>query len=73
MDFVGARCEWIPWDEWGMVTEQGQWDFKLGENHFEQGALLKCLTTLSSMLLKCLKPSLVYTIEMSKTLSRLYY
>jgi phytoene dehydrogenase-like protein len=41
MDFVGARCEWIPWDEWGMVTEQGQWDFKLGENHFEQGALLK--------------------------------
>jgi len=39
LDFVGASCEWIPWYEWGMVTEHGKWDFKLGEGHFEKTLL----------------------------------
>ena len=39
LDFVGASCEWIPWYEWGMVTEHGHWDFKLGEGHFEKTLL----------------------------------
>lgn len=40
LDFVGAECKWIPWQEWGVVAE-GEWTFKLGESdtgevHFEK-------------------------------------
>lgn len=44
LDFVGSdEIEWIKYDSWGMVTEEGlgNWDFKLGEGFFENGPLLK--------------------------------
>ena len=43
-DFIGSNeIEWIPYDEWGMVTEEGlgNWNFQLGECNFENGPLLK--------------------------------
>jgi phytoene dehydrogenase-like protein len=43
MNYIGAgnAIDWISWKKWGMVTEQGNWNFELGQNQFEAGPLLK--------------------------------
>jgi phytoene dehydrogenase-like protein len=43
LNHVGASSsiDWIRYDSWGMHDETGDWVFKLGENYFEEGPLLK--------------------------------
>jgi len=36
-----SLIDWVAYDSWGMVTEDGSWPFILGENNFAQGPLLK--------------------------------
>lgn len=40
---VGADglVDWITYDSWGMCTEEGDWQFRLGEGHFEAGPLAR--------------------------------
>ena len=36
---AGDYIDWIQYDRWGMVTENGSWPFVLGEQKFETGPL----------------------------------
>lgn len=37
----GSAIDWISYKGWGMVTEEGKWNFELGEEPFINGPLLK--------------------------------
>lgn len=37
----GNLIDWIRYDSWGMVTEDGAWPFELGEGKFESGPLTR--------------------------------
>lgn len=38
---ASSSIDWIPYNSWGMITEEGKWAFELGEKAFFEGPLLR--------------------------------